>query len=52
MSITYKVELTPCFPCCWYGGPYWGDRRMSNSFVYYFRTEAEALSNCNKLRSR
>ena len=47
--LTYDVELTPCYPCEWYGGPYWNGRRMSNSFVYYFRTELEAIANAVKL---
>lgn len=51
-EIIYGVELTPMFPCCWYGGPYWNGKRMDNSWVYYFRTEQEARDNCAKLESR
>lgn len=47
--LTYDVEETECFPCSWYGGPYWNGKKMSNSFVYYFKTEDEAIANVIKL---
>ena len=50
--LTYDTEKTPCYPCEWYGGPFWNGRRMDNSFVYYFRTEDEAIANAIRLMER
>lgn len=36
---TYRVEETPMWPACWYGGPYWNDRRESNSTRYFHRSK-------------
>jgi hypothetical protein len=48
----WDVEKTTCYPCEWYGGPYFNGIRQSNSTCYFFRTHQEAESYVNKQRSR
>ena len=52
LAIYIHVENTPCYPCSWYGGPYWNDVRMTNATCYYFSTEEEAIANCIKLMEK
>lgn len=48
--LEYKVELTPCYPNCWYGGPYWNNVRMTNQTGYFFPTEQLAREYVEKLK--
>lgn len=50
MATTWGVELTPCYPRAWYGGPYQNGIKMGRGICFYHYTEAEAWRYVRSMR--